>query len=210
MCNLSSMLGGPSPQQGQIAGGQQSLFGTLQSDYQQMFAGQTQILNSLTQSFSPILAAGINQYGFSAAEDAAMRTQATSGVANQYQAANQATKENLAAAGGGNAFLPTGATQQLTQENALAAAQTQSGEQLGITQAGYQQGRQNYLAAAQGLGSAASAMNPLGYAGQATSAGTAAYGSAQQNEAQTAQMFSSIGGAIGGAVQTAAGLALAA
>ena len=91
-----------------------------------------------------------------------MRTQATSGVANQYQAANQATQQQLAATGGGNQFLPTGANAQLTQQNAQAAAQAQSAAQLGITEAGYAQGRQNYLAAAQGLGGVASAMNPLG------------------------------------------------
>ncbi|MGA7766030.1 MAG: hypothetical protein WCA27_07360 [Candidatus Sulfotelmatobacter sp.] len=199
------MCGGPSSQQTQIAGQQQQLFSSLQNAYGQMFAGQTQILSSLQSSFAPILAAGINQYGYSPQENAALRTQATSGVANQYQQANQATQEQLAATGGGNEFLPTGAASQLTQQNALAAAQQQSAEQLGITQAGYEQGRQNYLGAAQGLGSVASAMNPLGYAGAATGGGQAAYGSAQQNATQAAQTWASIGGAVGGTATAALG-----
>ena len=57
------MCGGPSTQQQAIAGQQQQFYSNLQSGYQQMFAGQTNILNSLQSSFAPVLAAGINQYG---------------------------------------------------------------------------------------------------------------------------------------------------
>jgi hypothetical protein len=197
--------GGPSSQQQQIAGQQQQFYQTLQNSYNQTFAGQQSILNSLTSSFSPILKAGINQYGFSPQEDAALRTQATTGVAGQYQAANKATQEQLAATGGGNQFLPTGAQSQLTQQNAQAAAQQQSSEQLGITEAGYQQGRADYLAATQGLGGVANTLNPNSYALNANTGGSAAYSSAQQNATQSAQMWEAIGSTVGGLASTALG-----
>jgi hypothetical protein len=155
-----------------------------------------------------VLAAGMNQYGFSPQENAALRTQATTGVANQYQQANQATQQQLAATGGGNQFLPTGAQSQLTQQNAQAAAQQQSSEQLGITEAGYAQGRANYMSAAQGMGQVASAMNPLGYAGAANQGGSAAYGSATTNATQSTQAWEAIGSAVGGLASSALGMGI--
>lgn len=199
------MCGGPSTQQQSIAGQQQQFYSTLQSGYQQNFAQQSNILTSLQNSFQPILAAGINQYGFSQQENTAMMTQATTGVANQYQAANQATQQQLAATGGGNQFLPSGASSQLTQQNAQAAAQAESSAKLGVTEAGYAQGRQNYLAAAQGLGGAATALNPTAIASSANTGGSNAYGSAQQNATQSAQMMEAIGSGIGGLASTALG-----
>lgn len=199
------MCGGPSQQQQSIAAQQQAFYSTLQQGYAQNFAGQQNILNSLQKSFAPILSAGINQYGFSAAEDASMRSQATSGVAQQYASAARATNANLAAVGGGNQFLPSGGAAQLQQQAALSAAGTEASEQQNITQAGYAQGRQNYLAAAGQLGSVAQQQNPLGYAGQATTAGQDAYGSAKQNATQAAQMWESIGGMVGGLATSALG-----
>jgi hypothetical protein len=192
------MCGGPSPAQQSIATQQQQYYQTLQNSYQTTFANQQNVLNSLTASFQPILQAGINQYGFSPQENAALRSQATSGVAQQYQNASQATGNALAAMGGGNQFLPTGGAAQLQQQNALAAAQTESNQQLGITEAGYQQGTQNFLAAAQALGGVAQSENPTGVASVANQAGTSAYDSAKTNATQSAQMWAALGGGFGG------------
>lgn len=202
------MCGGPSTQQQSLAAQQQSFYSTLQQGYATNFAGQQNILNSLQKSFAPILAAGVNQYGFSAPEDSAMRSQATSGVAQQYANAARATNSNIAAVGGGNQVLPSGGAAQLQQQAALGAAGTEANEQQGITQAGYAQGRQNYMAAANELGSVAGLQNPLGYAGQATTAGQDAYGSAKQNATQSAQMWESIGGMVGGLATSALGAGL--
>lgn len=201
------MCFGPSSQQTSIAGQQQQFYSTLQNAFQTQFAGQQNILNSLQKSFAPVLAAGINQYGFSGAEDTAMRSQATSGTAQQYQNAARATNQALATQGGGNSFLPTGGAAQLRAQTANAAAGQQSAEQLGITQAGYQQGRSNYLAAAQGLGGVAQQMDPTAYSGQANSAGTAAYDSAHTNATQSAQGWMQVGKLVGGLAGTALGAA---
>jgi hypothetical protein len=195
-------VGSASAQQKQIAQEQQQFYQTLTQSFQQNFAQQQNILSSLQQSFAPILAAGINQYGFSPAEDAALRTQATSGTAQQYQMAQQATAAQLAAVGGGNQFLPSGAAAQLTQQTALAAAQQQSAEQLGITTAGYQQGQANYLAAAGELGQVAAQENPLGYAQAATGAGQTAFGSAETVAQERSGWSAILGGALGGFISS--------
>jgi hypothetical protein len=189
---------GPSSQQNQLAAEQASFYGTLQQGYSQMFSGQTNILSSLQKSFAPILEAGINQYGFSPAEDSALRSQATSGTASQYAAAARASNENVAAVGGGNQFLPSGTQAEIAGQNANTAAGLESSEQLGITQAGYAQGRQNYLAAAGGLQGAASTYNPTGLAGAANTSGQDAFSSASINYQENQQALQQIGGLVGG------------
>lgn len=201
------MCGGPSSQEKAIAQQQQQFFGTLQQGYKTAFAGQQNILNSLNTAFQPIVAAGINQYGFSPAEDAALRTQASAGTATQYQNASKTIGESLASVGGGNAFLPSGAATKLQSQAALGAAQEESAQQLGITEAGYAQGRQNFLAAASGEQQNAAMLNPTGYAGQATGAGQAAFGSQAQiwEQQQESSPWNIVGGVLGGAVQAGLG-----
>src|SRR6266850_7036464 len=136
---------GPSSDQKEIAGQQKQFYSTLMQNYATQFAGQQNILTALQNAFTPILNAGIDQYGFSAKEDAALRTQASAGTSNAYRMAAQATGQQMAAKGGGNQFLPTGADAQLQQQNAMRAAEQESNQQLGITTAGYETGRQNYM-----------------------------------------------------------------
>jgi hypothetical protein len=185
-----------------IAGEQQQFFSTLMSNYQTQFAGQSAILSSLQDAFKPILQAGLDQYGFTAREDAALRTQASAGTANAYRMAAQATGQQQAAKGGGNQFLPTGTDAQLQQQNAMRAAEQESNQQLGITTAGYETGRQNYMGAAHMLGSTAEMYNPTGYASQATGAGHEAFGSSSQlfQQQQAASPWNFVGGVLGGAL----------
>lgn len=201
------MCGGASSSEKAIANQQQQFFGSLQQSYQTTFAGQQNILNSLNQAMQPILAGGINQYGFSPQEDTALRTQASAGTAAQYQNAARTTGEQLAAAGGGNTFMPSGVQSKIASQEALAAAQQESSQQLGITQAGYEQGRQNFLTAASGMQQNAAMLNPTGYAGQATGAGNAAFGSQAQiwQQNQESSPWNIVGGVLGGALQAGIG-----
>ncbi len=196
------------PGQQQIAAQQQQFFNTLTSNYQQQFAGQTAILQSLTSAFSPILAGGINQFGYSPQETAAMRTQAAQGTAQAYSQASQAVGSQLSALGGGQEFLPSGGMGQIEAQLAGSAALQNSQEQLGITTAGYQQGTQNFLNAAQALGGVAQQYNPTAYAGQATAAGNAAFGSQTQlfQQQQATNPWNVVGGVLGGAVGTGLGM----
>ena len=199
------MCGGPSQSQQSIANSQQNFMNTLQNNYGQVFAGQQNILNSLQNAFNPIVAAGINQYGYSPAENAALNSEAVSGNAQQFSNATRSLNEQIAAQGGGNTVLPSGANTQLQANLAAQQAATSSQEQLGITTAGYEQGRQNFLAATGGLGGVAQQLNPTSYAGQATNAGNSAFSSATTNYNEGQVPWGAIGGLLGGVAGAALG-----
>ena len=192
---------GASGAENQLQQQQSDFYKTLTSNYQTQFANQSAIFNSIQSVFNPILQAGPNQYGFSNQEDAALRTQATEGTAASFANARSATAQALASSGGGNDFLPSGANANIQTNLEGQAAATQSNQQLGITEAGYQQGYNQFTQASNALGSVAAGLNPLGYAGAATPAGNSAFGSAstiqQQNNA--ASPWGTIGGILGGA-----------
>lgn len=173
---------GPSQQQNNLANSQQGFYNTLQQDYGTTFGNQAATLKNLTNSLTSTIQGGSGQYGYGAQEDAALRTQSDAGTAQAYKNAKEATGENIAAVGGGNAVIPQGITSVLAAQNANAAAQQQSNQQLGITQQGYEVGRNNYNNAVQGLSNVASLENPNPMAGQATGAGQSAYGSASNNQ----------------------------
>lgn len=190
---------GATAQQNQIEGSQQSFMNTLQSSFGTAFAGQQNILNGLTKSLQSTLAGGPSQFGFSAPETTALNTQATSGNAQQYQFAKQAAGEAAAASGGGAAVLPTGAQGETQAELASQAAQSQSNQLLGIQEAGYKQGNQNYNNSVSGLSTVAGLENPSGLASNANSAGEAASGTAAeiQKENEAANPWTQVGGLVG-------------
>ena len=171
----------------------------LTSQAQSIFGDSSQIFNQLTSSFSPILAAGPGQEGYTAAQKAGLESAAITTTGQAYKSAQQAAGERIAAAGGGNVVLPSGTVAQLQQNlAALGAGQTASQLQ-DIREQSADIGRQNWLAAGQVLGGAPSVFNP------ATSAGGEMIG-AGSGEAQTAQQISQannswmnvVGGALGG------------
>lgn len=195
-------FGGASSQEKNISKQQQQMMTQLMGNYSTQFAGQNAILGNIQNAYSSILSAGPGQMGFTAPELSALRTQAATGTAQAYQQAKQATGESLSAIGGGNVPLASGTMAGIEANLANVAAQQNAAQQLGITTAGYQQGLQNFNNAAGVLGGVAHEMNPLGYAGAATSAGEQAFGSAntisQENNAAQQQMMSMIGGAASG------------
>src|SRR5277367_249864 len=187
MCGATSAQTNLEAQQAQF-------YQEMTSSYQQQFGAQSAILSALTASFQPILDAGINQEGFSPAEKQALETQSTEGVAQNYNKATQGLSENMAAAGGGNEFLPFGGQDQAKEELAASGAQESSNEQNIIQQEDYATGRANYMNAAGILGGVASQYNPVGYSGAATGAGSAAGNTANE----IAQAGNAWMGALGG------------
>jgi len=175
---------------------------TLTQDYSQQFANQSAILNTLNNSLAPIVAGGPNQFGFSGAETNNLNAQAIQGTGQQYANASKALGAQQAAQGGGNSYLPTGA--QAAQKGALASssANQASNQLLGIQQAGYQQGYNQYQSAIGQLGGVAGMYNPTGYAGQATSAAGQAFNAATQVQQMNnaASPWNVVGGILGGAV----------
>lgn len=190
---------GASNQQQAISNSQQDFMKTLQQDFGKSFSGQQNIINSLTKSLTDTLNAGPSQFGFSTPETTALNTLATTQNAQAYRQAAQVAGERAAASGVSNAQLPTGAAQKPQAELALQAGENKSNQLLGIQEAGYRQGAENYKEAVSGLTSAASLENPSGLASTANSAGNSAFGSATEinKENQAASPWSQVGGLVG-------------
>jgi len=193
-------LCGPSEQQQQLAASEQSFSKILSANYAQNFASQSQILQNLTNQFTPIAEAGPDQQGFGAQELAALSTQAGEGVAADYAKAQQSLNTVLGSRGGGNEFLPTGAEGQLRATLAQGAASQASQEQLAITRANYAQGRQNWAQATAGLNALAGEYNPNAVASQATTATQGAFQDATKVQEMQNQKLAGIGGLVASAI----------
>lgn len=167
---------GPSSQEKGIAGQQSNLSLLLQDHFNERFGAQSQILQNLNSMLTPIAEAGPDQQGFGANELAALNTQAGEGVGRNYAKATSALQNTLAARGGGNVYLPTGARGALQGTLASSAAGELSQEQLGITRANYAQGRSNWQQATGGLQALAGQYDPTGFSGQAQHGFESAFG----------------------------------
>lgn len=192
---------GASPAQNQLADEQAQFYKELSSNYSTVFPEQQAVLSALTSEFQPILAAGPGQAGFSAPEEAALRTSAADATAQGAQQASVALrgKENAM----GDAAIPSGANLQLQSGLLSSAAQENAGLQNQITEENFATGRQNFLTAAQALEGTAGLENPNAFASAATSSGAAANTTmndiAAENSAWMGPVFGMIGG-IGGAI----------
>lgn len=193
---------GASKQQNDIESQQQSFYGTMNKEAQSVFGQNQELYSNLMAAFKPILMAGPDQEGFGPEERTALQTQSTEGVASNYAKAAAAVRTGSAEEGGGNVPVPSGAADQAQGEIASSAAGELSKEQQQITQADYSVGRENWLAADQGLSGAGAAFAPsTALEGEATSGGSAAASTANQ----IAQENNSWMGALGGLAGTALG-----
>ena len=200
---LVAFAKGASAQQNALAQQQSNFYSTLQQDYGTQFKDQSNILGTLTKSLSPILQGGVNQFGFSQGETNALNSSAIQNTGTQYANQAKALRENQAAQGGGNALLPSGVAQQQQAALGAASADQASNQLLGIQQAGYAQGRQNYNNAVGQLGGVAGQYNPSGFSSAANSAGSNAANTAGQiaQENNAASPWNLVGGILGGAAQ---------
>lgn len=195
---------GASGQQKQAYSNIKSISDSLRGAFQTIFAGNMNILNNLESSLAPSIRGGPSGYGFSPNEDAARRTQATEQIAQSGAQATNAVRSSLAAQGGGNTFLPSGSEAAINAGLAQNTAQEQAQAQIGITQQGYETGRENYFQSV-GLAGALPGQleNPAISAGDAAVGGgkaqeQAASDIAQANNAWIAPVAGMIG-AVGGA-----------
>ena len=204
---------GSNDQQKEVTDEQNAFYQQLTNQYSTIFGENQAITGALTSAFTPILQAGPSQTGFSSAEDTALRTQNTEGVATNYAAAQKATADILAARGGGNTLLPSSVDANLLAQNTnAAAAQRASGENT-ITQANYAQGYQNWQQAAGILGNTASLLNPTTFGSTVNTAGSGASTSAYQlAEAENSPWNAAFGalGNVAGLAASSGGLSKAA
>jgi hypothetical protein len=194
-----------SDQEKDLAAQQAAFYKTMTANYNTQFADQGAILSSLKTAFEPILSAGIDQFGFSPQETASLRTSASDNNATQFNNAQKTLNNDLAARGGGNTFLPSGADAQLQASLLGGAATQESNSQNQITEAGYNQGRSNFLAAESVLSGTAKLYDPTLYAGDANQAGASAFQSADTIQAQNDQWQTILGGVLGGVAGAATG-----
>jgi hypothetical protein len=201
---LERMCGSTGAQQ-QVQSSQINFMNQLQSQAGSVFGDASNVFQSLMSTFSPIVAAGPNQQGFSPALLSSLNSQAITQTGQAYKNAAAAVGNAESAINGGNTNLPGGS--QIATEDYLASAganQT-ANELMGITQANYAAGRQNYENAVSGLEGATNVFNPAtSAANAATSAGTAASNTANQ----IAQEQNSWVGAVTGLAGSLGGAAL--
>lgn len=194
---------GASSQQNQVESEQNEFYQQAIQEQSQVYGEDQQILQYMSGIYEPILAKGPNQQGFSTTQLNSLNTTAVEGTAQNYSQAAKAVGEQTAAEGGGDTYLPSGGTAQLKGEVATAAAGQESSEENQIQQADYQQGYNEWQSAAQGLSTVAGDLNPVGYSGAATSAGSATSSTANQiAEENNSWINAALGaaGSVGGAV----------
>lgn len=171
------------------------------ASYTQNFGNQQAILSSLTKALSPILEAGPSQMGFSAAEEAALR----SGAINATAAQTRNAQVIAASSAGGNTGVTTGGQKQLQAAIAAEAGQGLSRQENEINLENARLGRQNFFNAEAGLAGVAGLQNPIGYAGASNAAGGQAFNEATKIQEMENQAEAGIGGAVGGLAGMALG-----
>jgi hypothetical protein len=169
------MCGGANGAQTGLAAQSGNFYTTLQGAYNSQFGQYSGILNNLQNAWTPVLNGGPNQQGFSAAENSTLNSEAINNTATNAEHAEQAANEQVGAEGGGNSFLPSGAQSEIDANIDTNAENNLSNEQSQITQANYNQGRQNFEAASGALSGVAAADNPTGFAGAAGGEGNQAF-----------------------------------
>jgi hypothetical protein len=157
---------GPSGSETQINAQQESLASQLNADFSSRFQSQSDLLSKLSSSISPIIAAGPNQQGFNAAESAVLNTQAINASGAAARNAKQVAG-NFSAGQNNSSGLQSGVQQQIEGSIDSSAANQLATEQNQITQANYNQGRQNYFAGLNALQGVTSQYDPTQFSSQA-------------------------------------------
>jgi hypothetical protein len=194
---------GASSQQQQLEQEQSDFYKTAIAESAAVFGEQQDLQKQIEGVFMPILKAGPSQMGFSRDELNVLNAQSVEGTAQNYQKAAKAIQEKLAAQGGGNIPLTTGAQEQLQGEITTASAEEQSAEQTHILESGYQQGYQEFQDATKALDAVSGQLTPTNYTTAATTAGSAAASTANQIAQENNSWINAALGAagtIGGAV----------
>lgn len=191
---------GATAAQTNLQNAQTSAYTTMTQQAQQVFGQDSTVFNDLQASFAPIVAAGPNQQGFSAAENANLNSEAITETGQAYKNARQAVGEQQASQGGGNTGdVFTGST-NATNVNLATSAANQTASELGtITENNYATGRQNYANAAAGLEGATNSFNSATSSGNAaTTSGSAAASTANEIAGQNNSWVNAVTGALGG------------
>lgn len=198
-------MSGPSNQQLELQDEQTQFYKEGMAQSAATFAQQQGLLKQMQSIYSPILAKGPDQRGFSDAERGELNSQAIEGTATNYGHAARAVGEQIATQGGGNNPLPSGSDAELKQEVANSAAGEESREQGQILQADYAQGNKNFEGATSALLSASGQLNPAGYESVANESGSDAEKTASEINQEQNSWMAPVFGAIGSVAGAATG-----
>lgn len=190
-------MSGPTAAQSNLQDQQAAFYQQATQEASTTYGEQQELLGKIRSIYDPILAKGPNARGFSAGEKADLDAGAVNQTASNYAGASKAVNENLAAEGGGNLALPTGAQTQLKAEVAASSADTESNEESQIDQADYAEGARQFGQATSAEENVSGQYNPLGYESNATSAGAAEGVTANQIAQESNSWQNAVIGAVG-------------
>lgn len=199
-------MSGPSASQIDLQNAQTAFYKEGVAEATTTYGEDQALLKQMQGVYDPILAAGPNQHGFNAEERQELNSQAIEGTARNYKQAAKAVGDKMAARGGGDISLPTGAEDALEEQVGEGAAQEESSEESQIDQADFAEGKSNFANATAALEDVSSQLNPTAYANSATSAGSAAEVTSKDIASESNDWINAaIGaaGAIGGDATTA-------
>lgn len=195
---------GATSEQKTLEASQARFYDTMTSSYNQVFGKQQGILDALTKVYQPIFDKGPSQRGYSDEESTSLHTNATESIAQNYANAKKSLNEELAARGGSD-FLPTGSDVEINGMLDATAANQKASLDNKIETADWETGRENFQAAAAGLGATAAQENPVGFSNAATGSGEAASKTANDIAQADNSVWGSVVGALGGVAGAAVG-----
>ena len=199
---------GPSGSEQAIQAQSQGFSTQLMNNYAQLFFQQQGVLKGLNASLSPIVAAGPSQRGFSGAQTSSLQTAAINATGAAAKAAEQAARTYGAGqGGGGTSGVTSGIDKQIQSAIASQQAGNLAGQEIGIQQADWNQGNQNYFRALGAQEGVAQMYNPSGAQGGAIQENNASFGQAskitQENNAMGQDIAGFLTAAAGSAGQVA-------
>jgi hypothetical protein len=169
----------------------------LMTIFQAQYGKQSATLSYLQGKMQPIIDAG--GQGYSPTDLTAIRTSVSDTNAQQYQNAQVALNNKIAAAGGSKLAGVAGATIESQAALGAAEAQQEAASQNAVTQQNEQLKQQNYWNAINVLNGTAAQENPLGYSSAATSGSNSVANLSQAyTQSQQSGLMGALGGVIGG------------
>jgi hypothetical protein len=198
---LDLCLGGATSGGKGIAVDEETFLQNMQNEQQTQFQNEQTAQNQIQQAWSPIVAGGAYQYGFSTAEDQQLQNNIVNAGAtateNTENAALLREQQATGGAGGG----PAGGTQALNAQIAATGAQSTATNLGNEKELGYQTGRQLFEQGTGAEEAVAGLSAPTSYATAANSAAGEAMSGQQTLDVANANSLLSkvVGGVVGAA-----------
>jgi hypothetical protein len=204
---ILSCLGGASSGDKENLKSQRTFFDDLKTQTNETFNQSQTMLDQLNKGWQAITSQGINQYGYSSAEDALIRSSIENvGATNTANtvAAQQLREQQQT---GGAEVAPTGAQQTLEEQARIEGGQSTAEQLTQEKLAGYATGRENYLAAAKGEQDVANTETGLAESQSKSAVSEAGNVNQAQQVVDTANQNSLLNKALGGVINAGLGLA---